>query len=119
MATTLTAVQLTVNASSTSVEAGASAQDGWTLACDDFSKLLVLGYNSDTAAVALSFNAASSGSLFVGKGQGDLSTSIASSEYRTFGPFESYRFKSTSNTLVINCTAAASTKVTLRAYLLP
>lgn len=118
MASTLVAVALSFNESSTSVEqASTTSGDGWTVSVDDCSKLIIQGYNSDTNACELAINAG--GSPFISIGQGALSTSISSSEYRVFGPFESMRFKSTSNTLVIASTSTASTNVTLRAYLLP
>lgn len=118
MASTLVAVELSFNASSTSFEVASSADGvGWTVSVDDMSKLIVQGYNSDTGVAAIVI--ASGGSPYISRGIGTLSTSIASSEYRVFGPFESMRFKSTSNTLVINSTSTCSTNVTMRAYLLP
>lgn len=119
MPTTLSLVSLTVNTSSTSVEAAATYNDGFTVACDDLSKLILQGYNSDTGVATVSINAATSGSVFIAKGIGALSTSIGSSEYRVFGPFESVRFKSTNLTVVINSTSTCSTNVTFRAYQLP
>jgi hypothetical protein len=117
MGSTMTLVSLNFNASSSSVEVTASNTDGFQVACDNLSKLLLLAYNNDTGVASVSVLAG--GAPYIGIGVGNLTTSIAGKEYRVFGPFEGTRFKSSNATVVINSTSTASTNVTFRAYLLP
>jgi hypothetical protein len=118
--TAITVTDLTINASCTSVvSAATTAGAGWEATASNFSKLFLLGYNSDTGVAAITINAASSGTDWAGKGIGSLSTSIASSEYRVFGPFEGFRFASTNGSLQIDSDSTCSTLVSFYAWLLP
>jgi hypothetical protein len=91
------------------------------IACSDFSKLAIVMYNSDTAVCTISIKGITStgDNQFVGKGFADLSTSVASSEIRWFGPFESAKFKSTEGWLWINSTSTAAANCRISAALLP
>jgi hypothetical protein len=92
---------------------------GWEVTAGDFSKLVLVGYNSDTAACAITINAATSGTDWAGKGIGSLSTSIASSARVLFGPFEGFRFESTNGSLQIDSASTASSMVVFWAWSMP
>lgn len=123
MATEINLTSLSFNASSTGYAVAGTSTDTFYISCDKFSKLLLLGKNNDTAACSVTIHDGSTGTYndFIARNVGDLSTSIAgSSAVQVFGPFESARFKSTSNTLVISTTGStASTNVTWYAWQMP
>jgi hypothetical protein len=116
--TAVTAVQLTQNESSTSYMFNSTlSTHGFTILADDLSKLVVQIYNLDTAAAPIVV--AAGASPYTRIGIGSLSTSIASSEYRMVGPFDSAQFRGSTGGITIDSTSTGSTNLAVRAYLLP
>ena len=118
MSTTITAVACELNGSTAISATNSTGQTSMECAFDDFSKLIVLGYNSDTSATTVAFNAGNS--HFVRSGLTALSTSISSSAYVLFGPFDSQQYKSTDGKLIWSSSGSTgSSNVSWYAFNIP
>jgi hypothetical protein len=122
MATTLTAIALELNGSTaitaTNTTLSTGSTYGLSVSCDNMSKLVILGYNSDTGTCT-DIVFACSDSHYIRRGLTALSTSISSSAYVWFGPFDSMQYKSSSGTLEFGMGSTTSTKVSWFAFTLP
>jgi archaellum component FlaF (FlaF/FlaG flagellin family) len=119
MATTLTAIALDFNGSTAITAVNCTTNgEGVEVSMDSFDRLILMGYNSDTNAATVAI-AASDQSDMIRKGITALSTSIGSSAFVFFGPFDSQQYKSSSDTLVVNTTSSGSTNIDWYAFYAP
>lgn len=93
-----------------------SSQEGWYLDVSDLSDVVLVGYSTHTSAVALTINAGTSetGTDFILKGIGNISTSIGSSGVSLLF-MDSARFKSTSG-FYIDCATSGATAIQWAAF---
>lgn len=118
MATAATALQLQLNGSTAISSVVPGSSNGQVeIVNDDMSKLAVMMYNGDTAAATMELVAG--GDIMLRSGLTALSTSVGSSAYVWFGPFDSMQYKSTSGEIQFNFTSTASTLVQIWAWYLP